>query len=115
MRKILLVTAVVGALSMAVTPAGAMRSSDGEEGCQAVNPGQPTCSYTATHPSSSPVAGIAGVGNWVVKVKLGKKVDTFKSPASGEPTAVELNFEEGSKVSVKTLTPGTAVIVGHAD
>jgi hypothetical protein len=85
------------------------------EGCQAFNPVQPTCSYTATHPGDSPVSGIAGVGDWVVKTKLGKTKETYKSPASGEPTVVEMVIPPKTKVSVSTTSPGSGVIVGHAD
>lgn len=85
------------------------------EGCQVANPGQPTCSYTVTHEGGSPVTGIAAVGQWVVKIKVGKKTTTEKSPASGEPTAVEMVIPEGAKVTMEALSPGSAGTVGHAD
>ncbi len=85
------------------------------EGCQVVNPGQPTCSYTVTHTTDSPVTGFAGVGKWVAKVKRGKKTQTITSPATGEPTGITFEFEVGDKVSVTAVNPGSAVVAGHGD
>jgi hypothetical protein len=113
-RTILQMAAVVVGAAMLVT-GPALAALDEEEGCQAFNPGQPTCTYTSTHEGTSPVTGIAGVGSWIVKVKVGKQVETVKSPATGEPTAISETFAEGTKVSVKTLAPGSAVVVGHVD
>jgi hypothetical protein len=87
------------------------------EGCQVQNPAQPTCTYTATHSGDSPASGIAGVGSWVVKIKIGKKKkpEVIKSPATGEPTAVEMTIPEGAKVTMSALTPGSGGTVGHVD
>jgi hypothetical protein len=53
----------------------------------------------------------------VVKIKIGKKKkpEVIKSPASGEPTVVEMSLPEGAAVSVEALSPGSAAIVGHVD
>jgi hypothetical protein len=115
MKGTFLAVSAAGALLIASGTAGAALRFDAAEGCQAFNPAQPTCSYTATHRGGSPVSGISGVGSWVVKIKVGKKIEVVKSPASGEPTVVEKVFEEGTKVSVTTLAPGSGVVVGHVD
>ena len=114
MRKALaaLVSGVL-VLALQVTALGSARLEP--EGCQAMNPAQPTCSYTVTHTTDSPVTGFAGVGNWEAKIKRGKKTTTVKSPGTGEPTAVTFEFEVGDKVSVTTLSPGSSVIAGHGD
>ena len=116
MRKVLglavafSVVSAGGALAAAVTPTRAT------EGCVASNPAQPTCSYKVTHDNSSPVGGVGGVGSWVVTVKVGKKVvATAKSPSSGEPTSAGIELPEGATVTAKALSPGSTLIVGHAD
>lgn len=117
MGRILLVLALVGSLiSPAASRAAFLEEGRAQaEGCQAVNPGQPTCSYEVTHETESPVTGVAGIGDWVVKIKRGKKTITVKSPGPGEPTAQEVAFETGDKVKAKALTPASAVTVGHVD
>jgi len=86
---------------------------DEPEGCQAMNPAAPTCKFTVTEDMEGPVAGAAGYGSWVVKVKRGKKIAArLKSPASGEPSAVEFLYEQGDKVTVKATSPGAGVIAG---
>lgn len=115
MRKVL-AALLAGALVLALQVGAVGSTSITEpEGCQAVNPAQPTCSYTVTHTTESPVTGFAGVGNWAAKIKRGKKTTTVRSPATGEPTGITFEFEEGDKVSVTTLSPGSSVIAGHAD
>ena len=112
--RFLRATGLILGMAMVVT-GPALAARDSEEGCQAFSPGQESCSYTSTHEGGTPVSGIAGVGSWIVKVKVGKDVQTFKSPATGEPTEVEMPFEEGTKVSAKALAPGSVVVVGHVD
>ncbi len=84
------------------------------EGCEAVNPVAPTCTFTVTEDMEGPVAGAAGWGDWVVKVKRGKKVvATINGGGSyGEPHAEEFLFKKGDKVSVAALSPGSGVIAG---
>jgi len=83
------------------------------EGCQAFNPGQPSCTYKVTHEAESDVTGAAGFGSWVVKIKRGKRTETIKSPASGEPAAITYEYRKGDKVTAKALSPGSVVIAGH--
>lgn len=114
MRKVLgLATALSlltgGATMAAVTPAKTT------EGCVASNPAQPTCTFKVTHDNESPVGGVGGVGSWIVTVKVGKKVTTAKSPSSGEPTSTSIDLPNGATVTVKALSPGSTLIVGHAD
>ena len=116
MRKIVVASLMV-ALVVPV-PSGAALSvtgADEPESCQAYNPGQPKCTYTVTHSTDSPVTGVAGVGTWVVKIKRGKKTITVKSPYTGEPTAMEIQFRPKDKVTAVAATPGSALVVGHAD
>ena len=109
MRKALVATIVAGALLVpATSPAVEL---DEPESCVAVNPGQPTCSFTATSESSSgTVTGAFGPGDWVVTVVRGKKKIVFKSPGSPEP--VSFAFLPGDKVTAKLSSPGW-VLVGH--
>lgn len=95
--------------ALAVPPvAAAVREP---EGCQVVNPGQPACSYTVTHTTESPVTGFAGQGDWSAVVKRGKQKIKF----SGSQEPVVFEFQEGDKVSVKALSPGSGAIAGHVD
>jgi hypothetical protein len=108
------------ALPPAATTASVLPAQREAEGCQAFNPGQPECSYTVTHSTDSPVTGVSGAGDWVVKIVRGKKkkrrtTETITSPASGEPTAIEYQFKPGDKVTATALSPGSGLIVGHAD
>lgn len=112
MRKLLVVASISGLIALpAITPT----ASASPESCEAVNPGQPKCSFTVTHETDSLVQGAAGVGKWVVKIKRGRQVIKLKSPASGEPTAIEFSYETGDKVTAVALSPGSGVAVGHAD
>ncbi len=113
MRKLLIVA--VASLLWAPGPAGSTPSRHGPEGCQAFNPVQPRCSYTVTHTSATPITGVAGVGEWVVKVKRGRKTVTYSSPGYGEPTALEIAFKEGDKVTASAVSPGSGLSVGHID
>jgi hypothetical protein len=103
------IVALLVALFVVPIPAGAERLEP--EGCQAFNPGQPTCSYTVTHEGTSPVTGFAGMGDWSAVVKRGKK--KIKIAASQEPVIFE--FQEGDVVKVVTSSPGSGVIAGHVD
>ena len=117
MKKVLIAVVLTGALAMPAHAGGALDWSEVTEveGCQTQNPAQPTCTYTATHDSESPVQGIAAVGSWVVTIQVGKKKDTYKSPATGEPVAEAITIPEGAKVTMKALSPGSGGTVGHAD
>lgn len=109
------VVAALVAFVFALMPSGAATELSEPEGCQAFNPGQPQCKYTATHNPEGPVTGVAGVGSWVVTVKRAGEAKplVIKSPPGGEPTATEFVFEEGDKVTAKALSPGTGLTVGH--
>ena len=72
----------------------------------------PTCSFTVAETMSGPVAGVAGEGTWVVKVKRGKQKIKLTSPANGAPTAVSFPFQAGDKVTAIAVSPGAALIVG---
>ena len=119
MRRILFSTVLAVALVLPTTQAssGGIRgwlNDEPVEGCQAFNPGQPTCTFTATRDNVTPVSGAAGRGDWVVIVKRGKQKLTYKSPSSGEPTASGFEILEGDKVTAKALTPGSGVTTGGA-
>ena len=86
--------------------------ADQVEGCQAVNPGQPTCTYTATEATVTPVSGAAGRGDWIVIVKRGKTKFVYKSPADGAPTATGFTILAGDKLTAKALTPGSGLAIG---
>ncbi len=114
MRKVIGTVAV--SLLVLVGVGHAATTPRATEGCVASNPAQPTCTYKVTHDNESPVGGVGGVGSWVVTVKVGKKVvDSAKSPSSGEPTSATLDLPSGAKVTAKALSPGSTLIVGHAD
>ena len=114
MKKVLIATVLIGALALPAQAASVDAPRE-VEGCQVLNPVQPTCTYTATHEGESPVSGIAAVGSWVVTIKVGKKTETVKSPSTGEPTAVEMTIPSGAKVTMRALAPGSGGTVGHAD
>ncbi|MGH2748347.1 MAG: hypothetical protein ACRDKB_10535 [Actinomycetota bacterium] len=116
MGKAIVAGALAGLL-MIPTASGARLITEHREpeGCQAYNPGQPKCNYEVTHETDSPATGIVGVGTWVVKIKRGKEKITHKSPPSGEPTGIEVAFEEGDKVIAKAVSSGSAVTAGHID
>ena len=113
MKKLLF---VVVSLSLIALPAQAGRVGlDETEGCQVLNPAQPTCSFKATHEGGTPVSGIFGWGSWIVKIKVGKKTTVEKSPSTGEPTVVEMVIPQGAKVTMTALTPGSGGTTGHVD
>lgn len=116
MKKPIVVATLISSLVVAGAPhAGAVRLDREVEGCQVQNPAQPTCTYTATHEGESPVSGIAAVGDWVVKIKVGKKTEVIESPSAGEPTVVEMTIPSGAKVTMEALSPGSSGTVGHVD
>ena len=115
MRKVLGLVAAFSLLIGGASLAAAVTPAKTTEGCVATNPAQPTCTFKVTHDNESPVSGVGGVGSWVVTVKAGKKVITAKSPSSGEPTSTTIELPEGATVTAKALSPGSTLIVGHAD
>jgi hypothetical protein len=108
MRRIIVAIAA-GALLL---PLPLHAEADQVEGCQAVNPGQPICTYTATESTVTPVSGVAGRGDWIVIVKRGKAKFTYKSPADGAPTATGFTIVTGDKITGKALTPGSGIAIG---
>ena len=115
MKKFCAVLAAAMLLAIAAPAHGFVVQDMEPEGCQVFNPAQPTCSFTVTHEGESPVSGIFGWGDWVVKIKVGKKTEVFESPAAGEPTVVEMSIPSGAKVSMEALSPGAGGTVGHVD
>ena len=107
-------------LSIAVVIAGALIASgaaaverDDPESCQAINPAQPTCTFTVTSTSTSgTVTGAVGQGDWVVVVKRGKVKMKF-GPSSSEPEPVQFNYMVGDKVTATVKSAGGWVIAGH--
>ena len=86
---------------------------DDPESCQAVNPGQPTCTFTVTSVSTSgTVTGAVGQGDWVVVVKR-KKAKMTITPSSTEPEPVSFQYVVGDKVTATVTSPGGWVIAGH--
>ena len=109
MRKLMIGTAVIG-LVLAPSAVGAQGAPD--DYCLAVNPVQPTCTFTVTDTATTPVTGAVGRGDWIVIVKRGKVKTALKSPSSGEPTATSYGLVAGDKVTAKALSPGSAVLTG---
>ena len=110
MRKVI---GAAAAAVIALIPAGGNAATTDDmppEGCVAIAPAQPTCSYVAT--ATITFGGAAGQGKWVVTVKRGKKTTTYKSPASGEPAGNQFPIVAGDKVTAKALSAGSGVIVG---
>ena len=92
--------------------APAEAGDDAPEGCEALAPVAPTCSFTVAESMEGPVAGVAGRGDWIVKVKRGKKTLKIASPSGGTPTAVEFLFRKGDRVTATALSPGSGLVVG---
>jgi hypothetical protein len=109
-RRGIAAAAATAVLLSMVGEAGARRYEP--EGCEAVNPGQPTCTFTVTETMEGPVTGVAGQGTWLVKVKRGKKTLKIKSPANGAPTAVTFTYIAGDKVTATAISPGAGLIAG---
>src|SRR3990170_7724675 len=109
MRAVITVCAM--ALVVGLVPASAAED-DQPEGCLAINPVQPKCSFTVTENTTGPVSGAAGTGNWIVKIKRGKKSFTLRSSSFyGEPSSVEFLYKKGDKVKV-TASSGGMVVAG---
>ena len=111
-RLVILATAAALTVAGAAPGTAALLDRMPPEGCEAVNPGQPKCTFRATHNTTGPVSGAAGEGKWVVVVKRGRKTITLKSPSSGEPAGVEFLYKKGDKVTAKALSAGSSVIAG---
>ena len=107
---------VLAGMILAVLPlAGAATAATvaEPEGCQAFNPGQPTCTFTATMDAQTPVSGGMGSGSWIVKVKRpGEKKPIVLKPVDPYGGVVEFAYQEGDKVSAEALTPGTLMTAG---
>ena len=102
------------ALSMGLISTGASAlERDESESCQAINPVQPSCSFTVTSVSSSgTVTGAVGQGDWFVVVKRGKTKMKF-GPTSAEPEPVSFDYEVGDKVTATVKSAGGWVVAGH--
>lgn len=109
MKKVLLLLSAA-LLIASVSAASATALDDALEGCAAVNPGQPKCSFTAEGVDT--FGGVAGHGKWVVKVKVGKRTTSYKSPASGEPNGQQFMIPAGAKVTATAISTGSGLIVG---
>ena len=102
----------VAALMVVATPGTTGAVTHPPEGCQAVNPGQETCTFTVAADAESPVSGAAGPGSWVVTVKRpGEKKPIVLKPDAGGGV-VEFTFQQGDKVTAKALSPGTFMTAG---
>ena len=115
MKRLCASLVIVAVVALAAPALGGSSVDREPEGCQVFNPAQPSCSFTVTHEGSSPVSGIFGWGDWVVKIKIGKKTEVHESPATGEPTVVEITIPERAKVTMEALSPGSGGTVGHVD
>ena len=106
--------AALGALTatLMVVPAGIAGSTgiDAPEGCEAINPAVPTCTFTTENVDT--FGGVAGRGDWVVKVKVGKRTTTYKSPASGEPTGIQFMIPASATVTATATSAGSGLVVG---
>lgn len=80
-----------------IVPTASVGAHDGREGCQAMDPLQPKCSYTVTHTSETPITGVGGIGDWVVEIERGRKTIRIESPANGQLWMLEIAFKVGDK------------------
>lgn len=102
---------LIGVLSMGTgAVAGSVPLDDAPDGCVAINPAQPTCTFTAEGVDT--FGGVAGNGSWIVKVKVGKRTTTYRSPSSGEPTGVQFMIPAGAKVTATATAAGSGLVVG---
>jgi hypothetical protein len=106
--------AILLALSMILlTTSPGSGAQVAEEGCQAVNPAQPKCSFTVTMDSTSGVVtGAVGQGEWTVLVKRGKEKIRF-GPSGSDPEPVSFDYAIGDKVTVVVKNAGGWVVAGH--
>ena len=107
--------AITVAVSSALIASGASAvERDDPESCQAINPAQPTCTFTVTSTSSSgTVTGAVGQGTWTVLVKRGKVKMRFGPSSTTEPEPVSFNYMVGDKVTATVTSAGGWVIAGH--
>jgi hypothetical protein len=105
---------VVGALTAPGLSAAPSRLRS-DEGCEAQNPLRPSCSFTVTHTSATPVTGAGGIGQWIVIVRRGEHTFRVESLPDGRPTFIEIAFKVGDKVRAKALTAGSGLTAGHFD
>lgn len=110
MRKSALVALSAALLVASGSIAGSVQLDDAPDGCAAINPAQPTCTYTAEGVDT--FGGVAGNGTWIVKIKVGKRTTTYKSPASGEPTGEQFMIPAGAKVTATATAAGSGLVVG---
>ena len=96
-----------------ITSGAAGLERDDPESCQAINPVQPTCTFTVTSGSTSgTVTGAVGQGDWIVVVKR-KKAKIKFGPTSTEPEPVSFEYMVGDKVTATVKSAGGWVIAGH--
>lgn len=102
------------AISSALIASGASAvEHDDPESCQAINPAQPTCTFTVTSMSTSgTVTGAVGQGDWVIVVKR-KKVKMKFGPAGTDPEPVSFQYMVGDKVTATVTSAGGWVVAGH--
>ena len=102
------------AISIALIASGASAvQRDDPESCQAINPAQPTCTFTVTSVSTSgTVTGAVGQGDWVVVVKR-KKVKMTFGPSGTDPEPVSFQYMVGDRVTATVTSAGGWVIAGH--
>ena len=108
--------AIAAALSVGLITSGASATGrDDPESCQAVNPAQPTCTFTVTSVSTSgTVTGAVGQGDWIVVVKRkGQKGKMTISPSTTEPEPVSFAYVVGDKVTATAKSAGSWVVAGH--
>ena len=109
-----LVIAACSLLVLLVPASPAQPHEAAPEGCQAYNPGQPSCSFKVTHQSGTPISGYAAVGTWVIKIKAGGKTTTIES-SSPAPTASVSAWPKGARITASATAAGSFVIIGHVD
>ena len=104
---VLVVALVAGGSAAVAAPRNLLQP----EGCEAANPGQPTCTFTATEDTQN-TGGAVGYGTWTVTIKRGKQKFTLKDDGSGGGSTATFIFKIGDKVTVKATSQGSAVAVG---
>lgn len=110
MRKAFLVAVLALGLSAPSAPALERKAP---ENCLALNPAQPTCTFTITSASTSQtVTGAVGGGSWKVLVKRGKQKLTI-APGGTQPEPIAFRYEIGDKVTATATSAGSWVLAGH--
>ncbi len=107
-------TSIAVAISTGLLASGASAvGRDDPESCQAINPGQPKCTFTVTSVSTSDtITGAVGQGDWVVVVKRKKQKFTI-APSGPEPEPISFQYMIGDKVTATVNSAGGWVIAGH--